>query len=137
MDALEISTDAARIDIDVLFAWLSRESYWAADRSREQVERSVANSLNFGAYADGRMVGFARVVTDRATFAYLCDVFVAETQRGRGVGKRLMSAIVAHPDLQGLRRFQLVTRDAHELYAQFGFTPLAQADRHMERSARP
>ena len=132
MGEIEISTDAARLDLDAIHAYLST-SYWAAGRSRETVAKSIANSLCFGAYDGGRQVGLARVVTDRATFAYLCDVYVLETHRGRGIGKRLMQAVVAHPDLQGLRRFHLVTRDAHELYKRFGFTPLREPHKHMER----
>ena len=135
MGEIEISTDAARLDLDAIHAYLST-SYWAAGRSRELVAKSVANSLCFGVYDGARQVGLARVVTDRATFAYLCDVYVLESHRGRGIGKQLMRAVVAHPDLQGLRRFQLVTRDAHTLYEPFGFTPLAQPERHMERAVK-
>ncbi|MCC7012044.1 MAG: GNAT family N-acetyltransferase [Planctomycetes bacterium] len=134
MGELEISSDPARIDRDLVCEFLSRRAYWALGRSRERIERSLAHSLVFGAYRDGRQLGFARVVTDRATFAYLCDVFVIESARGQGIGKRLMGAVCAHPDLQGLRRFHLVTRDAHALYAQFGFTPLATPELHMERT---
>jgi ribosomal protein S18 acetylase RimI-like enzyme len=122
---IEISSDPARLDLS--------NSYWAAGRPREVVAKSLANSLCFGAYDGARQVGLARVVTDRATFAYLCDVYVEPEYRGRGVGKRLMAAVAAHPELQGLRRFHLVTRDAQGLYAQFGFTPLALPERHMER----
>lgn len=135
MGEIEISTDPARLDLERIHAALAT-SYWSAGRSREVVAKSLANSLCFGAYDGARQIGLARVVTDRATFAYLCDVYVEPEFRGRGVGKRLMSAVVAHPDLQGLRRFQLVTRDAHGLYEQFGFTPLANPERHMERVAR-
>jgi GNAT superfamily N-acetyltransferase len=130
---LEISTDPARLDLEMIHGYLSQRSYWAAGRARELVARSIANSLTFGAYEGGRQVAFARVVTDRATFAYLCDVFVLESERSRGIGKRLMEAVLAHPDLQGLRRFHLVTLDAHELYRRFGFSPLSQPERHMER----
>ena len=129
---LEISTDPARLDVDLVHAYLSGLSYWAQGRERDKVERSLANSLVFGAYEGGRQVGFARVVTDRTTFAYLCDVFVVEEERGRGIGKRLLGAVLLHPDLQGLRRFQLVTRDAHELYRRFGFAPLREPTTHME-----
>ena len=108
-----------------------RTSYWARGIPREVVERSVRNSLCFGAYLGPRQVGFARVVTDRATFAYLGDVFVVPEHRGRGVSKRLVQAVLAHPDLQGLRRFLLATRDAHGLYAQFGFTPLTNPEHFM------
>jgi GNAT superfamily N-acetyltransferase len=126
-----ISTDPARLDLDVIHGYLAR-SYWAAGIPREVVARAMANSLCFGAFAGGGQVGFARVVTDRATFAYLCDVFVLESHRGRGVGKRLMAAILAHPDVQGLRRLALFTRDAHGLYRQFGFRETRFADRFME-----
>lgn len=134
MGEIEISTDPARLDLAAIHEYLGRRSYWAEGRSREIVARSIEHSLNFGAYDGGRQVGFARVVTDRATFAYLCDVFVIEGHRSRGVGKRLMEAVMAHPDLQGLRRFQLVTRDAHELYRRYGFAALAEPSKHMERS---
>jgi GNAT superfamily N-acetyltransferase len=132
---IEISTDSSRLDLDAIHAYLST-SYWGAGRSRELIEKSLGNSLCFGAYDGNVQIGLARVVTDRATFAYLCDVYVLESHRGRGIGKKLMQAVVAHPDLQGLRRFHLVTRDAHGLYEQFGFTALAQPERHMERTVK-
>lgn len=129
----EISTDRARLDVALIHRWLSQESYWAKGAPRAVVERSIANALCFGIYdADGTQVGFARVITDKATFAYLGDVFVVEAHRGRGLSKRLMQTIVDHPDLQGLRRWMLATRDAHGLYAQFGFGPVV-AERLMER----
>jgi GNAT superfamily N-acetyltransferase len=112
-------------------AFLTR-SYWAQGVPREVVLRSVRHSLCFGAYHGGRQVAFARVITDRATFAYLADVFVVESHRGRGIARRLMSVIRAHPDLQGLRRWSLATRDAHGLYRQFGFTALASPGLWME-----
>jgi GNAT superfamily N-acetyltransferase len=96
------------------------------------LQKAIAGSLCFGAYHGSQQVGFARVVTDRATFAYLCDVYVLEAYRGQGIGRQLMEHVVAHPDLQGLRRFVLVTRDAHGLYARFGFTPLAKPQGFME-----
>jgi GNAT superfamily N-acetyltransferase len=130
-----ISTDPARVDLDLVTRFLAT-SYWAPGISRPVVERAVRGSLSFGIYEDTRQVGFARVITDAATFAYLADVFVLESHRGRGLAKWLMKTILAHPDLQGLRRFALATRDAHGLYAQFGFTPLGHPDRHME-IARP
>jgi GNAT superfamily N-acetyltransferase len=126
-----ISTDPARIDLDVVHGYLAR-SYWAAGVPREIVARSISHSLCFGLYEWDRQVGFARVVTDRATFAYLADVFVLESHRARGLSKLLMQAIVEHPDLQGLRRFSLSTKDAHGLYAMFGFTALRAPERHME-----
>ncbi len=130
-----ISTDPGRLDLDVVHGFLAG-SYWAAGIPRSTVERSIRGALCFGLYHGERQVGFARVITDRATFAYLADVFVVEEERGRGLGEWLMETILAHPDLQGLRRFALVTRDAHGLYRKFGFQELAHPDRHME-IARP
>src|SRR5579863_2665122 len=115
-----ISTDPARLNLDVIHGFLST-AYWSKNIPRSIVERAVRNSLCFGVYADGEQVGFARVITDRATFAYIADVFIVETHRGRGFSKFMMGAIKAHPDLQGLRRWSLATRDAHGLYSQFGF----------------
>jgi GNAT superfamily N-acetyltransferase len=132
---LRISTDPAELDLDWLVPALSERAYWALGRSRSVVERSVAHSLCFGAYVDGRQVGFARVVTDEATFAWICDVFVDESVRGRGVGKRLMAAIVDEPRLRRLRRMMLATKDAHGLYAGFGFEPLGEPEKWMIRSA--
>jgi GNAT superfamily N-acetyltransferase len=129
---VEISTDPSRFDLDVIHGYLSR-SYWAEGIPRETVARSIAGSLGFAAFLSRRQVGFARVITDRATFAYLADVFVLEEFRGRGIASRIMEAIVAHPDLQNLRRWMLVTRDAHPLYERFGFRILASPERHMER----
>ncbi|MBL9096991.1 MAG: GNAT family N-acetyltransferase [Alphaproteobacteria bacterium] len=129
----EISTDRARLDVALIHRWLSEESYWAKGVPRDVVERSIANALCFGIYGtNNAQVGFARVITDKATFAYLGDVFVLEAHRGRGLSKRLMQTIIDHPDLQGLRRWMLATRDAHGLYAQFGFGPVV-AERLMER----
>jgi GNAT superfamily N-acetyltransferase len=126
--AYRISTDKTHLDVAVIHQFLSRESYWAQGVPRDIVERSIANSLSFGVYeaesGGGAQVGFARVITDYATFAYLCDVFILSAHRGQGLSKWLMEVIVAHPDLQGLRRFLLFTRDAHSLYARYGFTPL-------------
>jgi N-acetylglutamate synthase-like GNAT family acetyltransferase len=127
---IEISTDRARLDLDLVCQAL-QTSYWAKGRRRSVIERSIENSLCFGAYEAGRQVGFARVVSDRAVFAYLMDVFVIPECRGRGISKNLMQNILAHPDLQNLRVFLLATWDAHGLYAQFGFQPLAQPDRWM------
>lgn len=126
-----ISTDPDRLDIDAIHAYLS-SSYWAAAIPRDVVERSIRGSLCFGLFAGKEQIGFARVVTDRATFGYLADVYVLERYRGLGLAKWLMSVIMAHPDLQGLRRFALVTRDAHGLYEQYGFAALASPRRHME-----
>ena len=119
------------MDLDAIHAYLSR-SYWAEGVPREIVERSLLGSLAFGLFHGGRQVGLARVVTDRATFAYLCDVYVLEEHHGRGLGRWLIETVMAHPDLQGLRRFSLVTRDAHALYSAFGFSALASPDGHME-----
>lgn len=127
----EITTDPTRLDAGAIHAFLA-QSYWSHGIPRAVVERAIAGSLCFGVLADGAQVGFARVVTDRATFAYLADVYVLEAHRGRGLAKRLMEAVLAHPELQGLRRMMLATRDAHSLYAQFGFVPLSAPDRLME-----
>jgi GNAT superfamily N-acetyltransferase len=127
-----VTTDPARMDLDVIHGFLSA-SYWAAGIPRETVTRSIAHSLPFGLFAGARQIGFARVVTDRATYAYIADVFVLEEFRHRGLARWLMQVILDHPDLQGLRRWSLATRDAHALYASVGFTPLAAPDRWMER----
>jgi len=126
-----ISTEHAELDIDAVHAFLTR-SFWAEGISRDLVAKSIANSLCFGLFDGSAQIGFARVVTDRATFAYLCDVYVLESHRGRGLGKWLIEAVMAHADLQGLRRFMLVTRDAHGLYAPYGFAAPADPERHME-----
>lgn len=130
-DALTISTDPARLDLDTVHRFLTR-SYWARGIPREVVERAVRHSLCFGAYEGGRQVGFARVISDRATYAYVSDVFVLPSHRGRSIGRRLMAAIMAHSELQGLRRWGLFTRDAHGLYRQFGFGPARHPERLME-----
>lgn len=130
---LEISTDNNRLDFDVVHHYLASESYWAKDIPRPVVERALAHSLNFGAYLDGRQIGLARVITDRATFAYLADVFILEAYRGCGYGKALVKAVIDHPDLQGLRQMLLFTRDAHSLYAPFGFQTPENPDRIMIR----
>jgi GNAT superfamily N-acetyltransferase len=125
-----ITTDKSRIDIPYLHAFLSN-SYWAQGIPEDTVRRSVAGSLCFSVFYKDQQVGFARVITDGASFAYLCDVFIHASYRGRGLGKWLMEVITAYPSLQGLRRFMLATRDAHGLYAQFGFVPLTSTDRWM------
>jgi GNAT superfamily N-acetyltransferase len=134
--AFTVSTDPARLDLDVVHGYLTR-SYWAEGVPRDVVARSIAGALCFGLY-DGReplgaQVGFARVITDRATYAYLADVFVLESHRGQGLGVWMMECVMTHPSLQGLRRWSLVTRDAHELYRRFGFTALAAPERYMEK----
>jgi GNAT superfamily N-acetyltransferase len=126
-----ISDDPARLDLDAVHGFLSR-SYWAKNIPKAIVERSIRNSLCWGVYHGAKQVGFARIISDKATFAYLCDVFLVEEHRGRGLSKALVAAIKAHPDLQGLRRWMLVTVDAHSLYEQFGFTTVQQPERHME-----
>ena len=133
MTTAQISTDQGRLDVPLIYQFLSEQSTWAVGMPRALLERAIANSLCFGVYLDGRQIGFARVVTDCATFANLVDVFVLPAPRGQGHSKRLMEAIVAHPDLQGLRRFTLATGDAHGLYAQFGFTPPLLPATLMER----
>ena len=128
---ITVTTDRSRLDLDTIHGFLT-ESYWARGIPRETVARSMENSLCFGAFDGDRQVGFARVISDRATFAYVCDVFALESDRKRGVGKSLMAAIMAHPELQGLRRWTLATRDAHGLYRQFGFGAPAHPERQME-----
>jgi GNAT superfamily N-acetyltransferase len=133
-DPFEISTDRERVDVGNVYAYLSEVVYWAKGRTRATVEKSIANSFCFGVVAGERQVGFARVVTDYATFAWLCDVFVDEAYRGQGLGKRLIEAAVAHPDLQGMRNFILATRDAHDLYRRYGgFELLTNPERWMAR----
>ena len=126
----EISTDRARLDVALVHEFL-RTSYWAEGRRRSVVERSIEHSLCFGVYHGGRQVAFARVVSDRAVFAYLMDVFVVPEFRGRGISKALVRAVLHHPDLQNLRMFLLATKDAHGLYDGFGFQPLADPTRFM------
>ncbi|MGK2857887.1 MAG: GNAT family N-acetyltransferase [Thermoanaerobaculia bacterium] len=127
---IEITTDPARVDIDRVHAWLS-SSYWAPGIPREVVLKSIQGSIAFSAFLDGEQVAFARVVTDRATFAWLADVWVEESHRGRGIAHALMTAVLAHPELQALRRFLLATRDAHALYAQYGFQPVDRPEAYM------
>lgn len=128
-----ISTAKNEIDVELVHRYLATDSYWAAGIPKDIVIKSIKNSLCFGIYKEMQQVGFARVVSDFATYAYLADVFVVEQERGRGLSKWLMQAIVDHPELQGLRRFVLATKDAHGLYAQFGFLPYSNPDRLMCR----
>ena len=132
-----ISTDASLLDVDMIHHYLAHESYWSAGIERATVERFLRHSLCFGVYAlDGgprRQVGFARLVTDYTTFAWLADVFILDAYRGRGLGKWLVESILAHPDCQGLRRWMLATRDAHGLYTQYGFHALEKPDQHLIR----
>lgn len=130
-DGCIISTDPEKLDLDVIHRFLSR-AYWCEGIPCETLRRAIGNSLCFGIYTEGRQVGFARVITDRATFAYLADVFVVETHRGRGLSKWMMEVIMAHPELQGLRRWSLGTLDAHGLYHKFGFAPSQFPERLLE-----
>lgn len=134
-NGFRISTDKQLLDIATIFRYLSEESYWAKDIAKNIVERSIEHSLCFGVYEGTRQIGFARVITDQATFAYLADVFILPEWRGQGLSKWLMEAILAHPGLQGLRRWLLATMDAHGLYTQFGFTQLTEPERMMQRKA--
>jgi GNAT superfamily N-acetyltransferase len=131
-DPYTVSTDKWRIDLEVVHGFLST-SYWAADIPLEVVRRSIKHSLVFGVYREQQQIGFARVITDYATFAYVADVFVLEPFRGQGLGLWLMECIIAHPRLQGLRRWTLFTRDAHGLYEKVGFTRAETSERLMER----
>lgn len=131
-DEFLISTDRRRLNLDVVYEYLS-QSYWAAGMPRDTLERAIGNSLTFGIYQDEPQIGFARVITDLATYAYLSDVFVLESHRGRGLSKWLMECVLAHPDLQGLRRFALFTRDATGLYERYGFGPPRSASTYLER----
>lgn len=130
-----ISTDNARLDVEAVQQFLAEESYWAANRTIEQTRLAIENSLCFGVYHDDMQIGFARVISDFATFAYVGDVFILDAYRGRGLSKWLMQTIVEHPGLQNLRRWLLATRDAHGLYARYGFAPLRFPERWMERTA--
>ena len=129
-----ISTDPARLDISMIHQYLAEESYWAKKIPVGVVQKSIANSFCFGVYHHDKQIGLARLVTDKATFAYLCDVFILEEHRGKGLSKWLLTTIHAHPDMQGLRRWMLGTKDAHGLYAQFGWTslPEEQVSRFMQ-----
>lgn len=129
-EGYSITTDTTFFNLEYIHNFLTH-SYWAAGIPIETVQRSIENSLCFGVFHLGRQIGFARMITDKATFAYLADVFIDEAYRGRGLSKWLMEEILSHPELQGLRRMMLATRDAHGLYAQYGFVPLTFADRWM------
>jgi N-acetylglutamate synthase-like GNAT family acetyltransferase len=132
----EISTDKSRLDIDVIHRFLSEESYWANKRSREQTKTAIENSICFGVYQGKRQIGFARVISDKATFAYIGDVFILDEFRGRGLSKMLMQTMLEYHDLQGLRRWVLATKDAHGLYEQFGFSLMKYPERWMELPAK-
>jgi GNAT superfamily N-acetyltransferase len=129
--AFTVSTDPALIDLSLVHGFLTNY-YWAKGIPRDVVARSVENSLCFGVYADGKQIGFARVISDYATYAYIGDVFVLDSFRGRGLGKWLMECVMQHPRLQGLRRWSLVTQDAHGLYSKLGFEPLKKPQNYME-----
>ncbi|MCX5151130.1 GNAT family N-acetyltransferase [Streptomyces sp. NPDC048550] len=132
-DGCELSTDPARLDAELIHRWLSEDSYWALGRSREKQDEAIAHSLNFGVYdtASGTQLGYARVVTDRTTFAWLCDVYVDRAARGRNLGTSLVAAIRDHLAPYGLRRVMLATADAHGVYAKAGFEPLADTEKWM------
>lgn len=129
---LVIDTNPDRLNVDVIHTYLATESYWSQGVPRDIVERAIQGSLVWGIYDGDSQVGYARAVTDRVTFAWLCDVFVLPSHQGKGLGKWLIQTVQSHPDLQGLRRFMLGTKDAHGLYAQFGFVPFANPQRFME-----
>ena len=132
MSDYEVSTDVARLNLPSIHAFLS-QSYWSPGIPFDTVQSAVRNSVCIGAYLDEEQVGFARMITDQATFAYLADVYVLEAHRGHGLSRRMMETITRLPELQGLRRMMLITRDAHGLYEKFGFRPLEAPDRFMER----
>ena len=134
-DEFIISTDRLRLDVDAIHRFLVEDSYWARERTLDQTKTAIENSICFGLYQGEKMIGFARVVSDKATFAYIGDVFVLEGYRGRGLSKWLMEVIVEFPELQGLRRWVLATKDAHGLYSQFEFAPLRFPERWMEKTA--
>ncbi len=133
-DGFDFSTDKSRLDFEAIYDFLAHRSYWAQNIPRDIVERSIENALTFGVYEGKKQVGFARVITDYATFAYLADVFVIEDYRGRGLSKKLVAFITGLPEFQGLRRWHLITRDAQGLYEQFGFKQVAKPEQHMEIS---
>jgi GNAT superfamily N-acetyltransferase len=132
--AFQLSTDPNRMDLTVIHDFLAHQSYWAKNIPFEIVQKSVQNSLNFGVFQGETQIGYARVVTDFATFAYLGDVFVLPAFRGQGLSKWLMETVMNHPELQGLRRWMLLTADAHGLYQQFGWKPIEKPERYMEKS---
>jgi GNAT superfamily N-acetyltransferase len=133
MGVLQVSTDKDRLDIGLIHRFLAHEAYWSRGIPRATVERAIAGSLCFGGYLGGQQVAFARVVTDGATFGYLADVFVLPEHRGQGHARTLIASVMAHPQLQGLRRFSLATSDAHGLYASFGFAPPERPQTLMEK----
>ena len=129
----QISTDKTLLDFELMYKYLNGDSYWAKGIPEERLKNAIENSICFGVYKQNKQVGLARVVTDKATFAYICDVFILPGQRGFGLSKWLMQTIITYPELQGLRRWSLATADAHGLYSQFGFTPLSRPENWMEK----
>lgn len=128
----QISTDKSLLDIEVIYKYLNEESYWAKGMPFERLKKAIGNSFCFGVYSRNELIGFARVVTDTATFAYICDVFILPDYRNQGLSKWLIQSIVEHPELQGLRRWSLATADAQGLYSQFGFSQITKPERWME-----
>lgn len=138
MNSFYVSTDKSALDVEMITEFLSQRSYWAKGRKPEKIRQSIEHSLCFGVYSDShKQVGFARVVSDRAVFAWIMDVFILEEFRGNGLGKMLMGEIMQHPDLQGLERWGLGTKDAHGLYEQFGFRVMEYPERKMEKKNLP
>jgi N-acetylglutamate synthase-like GNAT family acetyltransferase len=133
MEEIIVSTDKSKLDISLIHKYISEDSYWAKGVPIEIVKKSIENSLCFGIYKNDKQVGFARIMTDKATFAYLADVFILPEHRKQGLSKKLMSEIIAHPDLQGLRKMLLATADAHGLYRQFGFKEIEKPQNFMEK----
>ena len=131
VSSCRISTDKSELDVELIHRFLAEESYWAQNIPMELVQKSIDNSMCFGVYCEGSQVGFARVITDFSTFAYLADVFILSSHRGHGLSKKLMKFIMSHPDLLGLRRWMLATQDAHTLYEQFGWKSIAEPERLM------
>ncbi len=128
-----ISDCRDKLDLELIYYFLNNCSYWAKARPKKTIQKSIDNSLCFGLFKNNKQIGFGRVVTDYATFAYLADVFIIEEYRGQGLGKWLVECIIRHPDLQNLQRWMLATADAHELYSRYGFIPLKQTEKYMEK----
>lgn len=131
-DAFTITTDKSKLDINVIHRYLSGESYWSKDIPIERIQKSIENALCFGVYHNDQQIGYAKVVSDFSTMAYLGDVFILEDYRGQGLSKQLMETIMSHPELQNLRRWILLTADAHELYKKYGWQPIASPEKWME-----
>jgi N-acetylglutamate synthase-like GNAT family acetyltransferase len=130
-NSISISVDKSKLDIDLIHEFLTN-SYWAAGRNRELVEKTIEHSLCFGVYSNTKQIGFARVITDYVILAYVADVFILEPYRGIGLGKKLVGAVLSHPELQGIKKWMLATSDAHGLYSQFGFRPMSNPEKFME-----